>query len=231
MLKTYSAVFIDWDDTLWDFHANAYIAMEKAYEKYDLQRYFHSFQHFYNLYEGRNRELWAEYAQGNITKDNLQRERFQYPFRMVNQEDDDLAGQVGNDFLELTIQQNKLITGAKELMAYLAQKYPIIVLSNGFKEVQYRKIATSGLQEYITHVVLSEEVGVQKPNKLIFEYALKLINKKASEVMMIGDNMETDIMGAAEMGMDTIYLSKNMTSTTDYPTYTVQTLREIQNIL
>ena len=231
MLKTYSAVFIDWDDTLWDFHANAYIAMEKAYDKYDLQRYFHSFQHFYNLYEGRNRELWAEYAQGNITKDNLQRERFQYPFRMVNQEDDDLAGQVGNDFLELTIQQNKLITGAKELMAYLAQKYPIIVLSNGFKEVQYRKIATSGLQEYITHVVLSEEVGVQKPNKLIFEYALKLINKKASEVMMIGDNMETDIMGAAEMGMDTIYLSKNMTSTTDYPTYTVQTLREIQNIL
>ena len=161
----------------------------------------------------------------------MQRERFQYPFRMVNQEDDDLAGQVGNDFLELTIQQNKLITGAKELMAYLAQKYPIIVLSNGFKEVQYRKIATSGLQEYITHVVLSEEVGVQKPNKLIFEYALKLINKKASEVMMIGDNMETDIMGAAEMGMDTIYLSKNMTSTTDYPTYTVQTLREIQNIL
>ncbi|MBO7234246.1 MAG: YjjG family noncanonical pyrimidine nucleotidase [Paludibacteraceae bacterium] len=231
MLKTYSAVFIDWDDTLWDFHANAYIAMEKAYDKYDLQRYFHSFQHLYNLYEGRNRELWAEYAQGNITKDNLQRERFQYPFRMVNQEDDDLAGQVGNDFLELTIQQNKLITGAKELMAYLAQKYPIIVLSNGFKEVQYRKIATSGLQEYITHVVLSEEVGVQKPNKLIFEYALKLINKKASEVMMIGDNMETDIMGAAEMGMDTIYLSKNMTSTTDYPTYTVQTLREIQNIL
>ncbi|MBO7259708.1 MAG: YjjG family noncanonical pyrimidine nucleotidase [Paludibacteraceae bacterium] len=231
MLKTYSVVFIDWDDTLWDFHANAYIAMEKAYDKYDLQRYFHSFQHFYNLYEGRNRELWAEYAQGNITKDNLQRERFQYPFRMVNQEDDDLAGQVGNDFLELTIQQNKLITGAKELMAYLAQKYPIIVLSNGFKEVQYRKIATSGLQEYITHVVLSEEVGVQKPNKLIFEYALKLINKKASEVMMIGDNMETDIMGAAEIGMDTIYLSKNMTSTTDYPTYTVQTLREIQNIL
>ncbi|MBO5961022.1 MAG: YjjG family noncanonical pyrimidine nucleotidase [Paludibacteraceae bacterium] len=231
MLKTYSAVFIDWDDTLWDFHATAYIAMEKAYDTYDLQRYFHSFQHFYNLYEGRNRELWAEYAQGNITKDNLQRERFQYPFRMVNQEDDDLAGQVGNDFLELTIQQNKLITGAKELMAYLAQKYPIIVLSNGFKEVQYRKIATSGLQEYITHVVLSEEVGVQKPNKLIFEYALKLINKKASEVMMIGDNMETDIMGAAEMGMDTIYLSKNMTSTTDYPTYTVQTLREIQNIL
>lgn len=231
MLKTYSAVFIDWDDTLWDFHANAYIAMEKAYDKYDLHRYFHSFQHFYNLYEGRNRELWAEYAQGNITKDNLQRERFQYPFRMVNQEDDDLAGQVGNDFLELTIQQNKLITGAKELMAYLAQKYPIIVLSNGFKEVQYRKIATSGLQEYITHVVLSEEVGVQKPNKLIFEYALKLINKKASEVMMIGDNMETDIMGAAEMGMDTIYLSKYMTSTTDYPTYTVQTLREILNIL
>ena len=231
MSKNYSAVFIDWDDTLWDFHANAYIAMEKAYEKYGLQRYFHSFQHFYNLYEERNKELWAEYALGNITKDELQKERFQYPLRMVNHEDNLLAENVGKDFLELTIQQNKLMTGAKQLMEYLAKKYILVVLSNGFKEVQYRKIATSGLQEYITHVVLSEEVGVQKPDRRIFEYALNLINKKATEVIMIGDNMETDIKGAAEMGIDTIYLSENIISTKDYPTFTVHTLSEIQNIL
>ena len=74
MTKHYSSVFIDWDDTLWDFHANAYIALEKAYERHNLPLYFDSFQHFYTLYEERNKELWAEYAKGQITKEYLQKD-------------------------------------------------------------------------------------------------------------------------------------------------------------
>ena len=113
----------------------------------------------------------------------------------------------------------------------MAQKYPIVIVSNGFKEVQYRKIASSGLTPYISHVVLSEEVGCQKPNKQIFEYALTLVGKQPSEVIMIGDNIETDIKGAAMMGMDTIYLSDKEPLTTDYPTHTVRALREIRQII
>lgn len=231
MTKHYSSVFIDWDDTLWDFHANAYIALEKAYERHNLPLYFDSFQHFYTLYEERNKELWAEYAKGQITKEYLQKERFLYPFKAIHKANEVLAEKVGTDFLELTILQNKLVTGATELMEYLSQKYSIVLVSNGFKEVQYRKIASSGLQHYITHVVLSEEIGVQKPNKQIFEHALKLINKTNSEVIMIGDNLETDIKGAANIGIDTIYLSKNIPSTIGYPTHTVQTLSQIMNII
>lgn len=231
MTKAYSAVFIDWDDTLWDFKANAYVALEKAYEKHGLQHYFDSFQHFYTLYERRNKELWAEYAQEKISKDELQKERFIYPFSMVGHKDEMLSERVGTDFLELTIQQNNLVKDAADIMQYMAQKYPIVIVSNGFKEVQYRKIASSGLTPYISHVVLSEEVGCQKPNKQIFEYALTLVGKQPSEVIMIGDNIETDIKGAAMMGMDTIYLSDKEPLTTDYPTHTVRALREIRQII
>lgn len=231
MNKSYSAILVDWDDTLWDFQANAYVALQKAYDIHNLQRYFDSFNHFYALYETRNKQLWQDYSQNKITKNELQRERFIYPFEMVGHVDSHLSETVGNDFLELTILQNKLLPDATPLIQYLAQKYTLVILSNGFKEVQYRKIEASGLKPYIKHIVLSEEVGAQKPDRQIFEYALKLLRLNPTQVLMIGDNLETDIKGAMNMGIDTIYLAQTLKKDAVEPTYHVKTLKEIMNII
>ena len=231
MKKSYSAILLDWDDTLWDFQTNAHVALHEAYKQHHLERYFDSFEHFFHLYEERNKQLWVEYSKGIIDKQDLQRERFQYPFRMVGREEYELAEIVGKDFLELTILQNQLLPGALELMQYLAKKYSVVIISNGFKEVQYRKIASSGLRPYINHVVLSEEVGVQKPDRQIFEHALHLLGLTPQDVLMIGDNPETDIKGAMDMGIDTIYFSPYKKEEIIMPTYTVRSLKEIMNII
>lgn len=229
----YSTVFIDWDDTLWDFKHNAFVALKEVFVKYRLSSYFPDFDAFYALYEPYNKQLWKEYAAGKIDKDTLQRERFLYPFRQRGVHDEVLAKNLGNDFLETTIKQTGLVADARELMNYLhTAGYQIVVLSNGFSEVQYRKINASGLAPYIDHIVLSEDVGVQKPDPKIYSYAMQLADVTKEQIVMIGDNVETDIKGAYDFGLDTILFDPLQEQKDNpYATYRVAGLKEIEYIL
>lgn len=233
MPHKYSTVLLDWDDTLWDFRHNAFIALKEVFFKYQLTRYFADFESFYELYEVHNKLLWKDYAAGKIDKDTLQRERFMYPFRQKGVEDERLARNIGDDFLETTIKQTGLVAYARELVEYLHTKsYQLIVLSNGFSEVQYRKINASGLASYIDHIVLSEDVGVQKPDPRIYSYAVQLANAPKEQIVMIGDNVETDIKGAYDFGLDSILFDPLQEHKDNpYATYQVIGLKEIENIL
>lgn len=229
----YAAVLIDWDDTLWDFRHNAFVALKEVFFKYQLTNYFASFESFYELYEEHNKLLWKDYAADIIDKETLQRERFLYPFRQKGKNDEQLARNVGDDFLETTIKQTGLVPYARDLITHLhAAGYQLIVLSNGFREVQYRKINASGLAPFIDHIVLSEEVGAQKPAPQIFNFAIKLANVSKEQIIMIGDNVETDIKGAFDFGLDSILFDPYQEQKDNpYATYRVSGLKEIENIL
>jgi putative hydrolase of the HAD superfamily len=133
----------------------------------------------------------------------------------------------------MTTARFSLLPGAEELVRYLAKKYPLTVVTNGFVEVQYEKFDKSGLRDCFAHIVLSEEVGCQKPNPRIFEEALRMNGLAAEDVVMIGDSWNSDIQGAINAGIDQIWIrkSKDPLSEGQTATYLVKTLSEIMDIL
>lgn len=247
-MKHYRAVFIDWDDTIGDFHGAAKKALQEMYDKYHLCNYFASHEEFISLYKPHNIELWNQYGKSLVTKEFLRVDRFLWPLlhgskvgdrSAIKQELCSLAEQMSEDFLCLTTAYFSLMDGAAEIVRYLANKYPLTVVTNGFVEVQYEKFNKSGLRDCFAHVVLSEEVGCQKPNPQIMHVAIEknkqqLPDLQPSEVIMIGDSFASDISGARAAGMDTIWLAQPDTMTDEQrhaATYIVTSLQEIKQIL
>jgi len=229
----YKYVFIDLDDTLWDFHANAKSSLHEIYEQKNLGQFFDSFEQYFNLYAKRNIELWEEYGKGTISKAELSLERFQHPLIQVGVDNAPLAKQIGDEYLALLPSRTMLVPYAMELLDYLAPKYPLTIVSNGFVEVQYKKLHSCNIGHYFAHVVLSEAAQALKPDKRIFEYALQLNNATASETIMIGDSYEADIVGAQNANINQIYFQPkpNAVDKDRVATYQVKSLKEIMNIL
>ena len=244
-MKQYKAVFIDWDDTIGDFVGAAKLALQDMYEKYNLSEYFASFEEFFLLYKPHNIELWDKYGKDLVTKEYLSFDRFFFPLmhgsrvgerlkvKGERQEVAALAEQLSEDFLNMTTARFSLLEGAEELVRYLAKKYPLTVVTNGFVEVQYEKFDKSGLRDCFAHIVLSEEIGCQKPNPRIFEEALRMNGLQAEDVVMIGDSWNSDIQGAINAGIDQIWIrkSKDPLPEGQSATYVVKTLSEIMEIL
>ena len=220
------------------------------YEKYNLSEYFASFEEFFLLYKPHNIELWDKYGKDLVTKEYLSFDRFFYPLmhgsrvgerlkvKGERQEVAALAEQLSEDFLNMTTARFSLLPGAEELVRYLAKKYPLTVVTNGFVEVQYEKFDKSGLRDCFAHIVLSEEVGCQKPNPRIFEEALRMNGLQAEDVVMIGDSWSSDIQGAINAGIDQIWIRKNkeqgiksQDTIEQTATYIVQSLSEVMEIL
>lgn len=244
-MKQYKAIFIDWDDTIGDFHGAADLALQEMYDKYHLSDYFASPEEFVSLYKPHNIELWALYGEDKVTKEYLSFDRFFFPLMHSSKVDERLkdkgeilavaalAEQLSDDFLNLTTAHFSLLPGAENLVRYLAKKYPLTVVTNGFIEVQYEKFDKSGLRDCFAHIVLSEEVGCQKPSPRIFEEALRMNGLSADDVLMIGDSWTSDIQGAINAGIDQIWIrkSKDPLPEAQSATYLVHTLSEVMEIL
>lgn len=240
-MKQYKAIFIDWDDTIGDFQHSAQSAQRDIYEQHHLSELFPSFEAYFQAYHEHNTWLWEQYGQGKVTKQFLQRDRFLWPIchsmgipvptigPLV-----DLADRIGNDFLRLTNQYFRVLPTAVEVVRYLASKYPLTIVSNGFVEVQYYKISHSGLQDCFQHVILSEEVGIQKPQPGIYEEALRQNALSAEDVLMIGDSYASDVQGAKNAGIDQLWVCWNendYTDSTKEATYKVRELTDICDML
>ena len=227
----YNHILIDLDDTLWDFQKNSKIAMQEIFVQYELNKYYNSFESFYDVYTTKNHELWDQYAKGIITKDFLSLERFLYPLRLVGCENIELAKTLGTDFLHRTTMQTNLVDGAIELLEYLKSKnYTLSIISNGFVEVQYTKLRRSNLLSYFSNIFLSEEVGYQKPDIRFFQFVLQKLGANASDCIVIGDNIQTDIQGAEMANISSIFYDKDSCNPSLNIT-TVSKLLQIKSIL
>jgi len=177
-VKPYKVIFLDWDDTIGDWATAEHKALQEIYKTYRLDRLYPTFEDYLNAYKPYNLELWGLYGLGEVTKEWLHLQRFLKPLLMAKGERimanvENLAHEMGAEFLKLTNKYFCLMPNAEKVVKYLASKYPLTIISNGFKEVQYYKFEHSGLAKYFTHTLISEEVGINKPQPGIFEIALQ----------------------------------------------------------
>ena len=218
----YTDLFLDFDDTLYDTHGNAIIALKELYDEVRLKEHLVDEQLFYERYWAANVQLWAQYSKNEITRDYLIVERFRRPLFEASAEESPLREILADDkkskeyclnisdkFLALCSVKPGLVDGAKELMDHLKQKgYRLHICSNGFHEVQYKKLRACGLFDYFDTIILSEDAGANKPSKQFFDYALKMSGADVKTTLMIGDNYNTDIIGAANVGIDTMLFNR-----------------------
>ena len=233
-MKQYKDLFVDFDDTLYDTYGNAVIALRETFEAFHLAQFFSGPQVFYDAYWAANIDLWSRYSKGEITRDFLIVERFRRPLSVGNglPVTEKLCLEMSDVFLNFCSNKPGVVEGAHELMDYLKSKgYRMHMTSNGFHEVQYKKLAACGLKDYFDTIILSEDAGVNKPSPQYFDYAIRVSGAERQTTLMIGDNLQTDITGAHNAGIDTILFNRWQVEPSPIPTHTVSALKEIMEIL
>jgi putative hydrolase of the HAD superfamily len=233
----YTDLFVDFDDTLYDTHGNAVIALQETFEAFRLDRFFDNPQVFYDAYWTANIDLWTRYSKGEITRPYLIVERFRRPLSAGKglEVTELLCLEMSDRFLDFCSSKPGLVDGARELVEYMKGKgYRMHICSNGFHEVQYKKLDACGLRGFFDTIILSEDAGANKPSAAFFDYALRVSGAERQTTLMIGDNLQTDIMGAMNAGIDAMLFNRWDVSVSDSqqtPTFVVDRLRDITRIL
>jgi putative hydrolase of the HAD superfamily len=228
----YKHLFFDLDHTLWDYEANARSSMQHIYETHNLkERGVHDFDLFYKNYSVHNDRMWELYRNGKIKQDVLRVKRMSLSLLDFKIADDALADQMNVLFLDLLPTRTHLFPYCTEVLDYLIEKkYILHLITNGFEEVQFNKLKYSGLTKYFTEVITSEGSNSLKPNKEIFDFAFQKAAANPKESIMIGDNVEVDILGARNAGIDQVFVNHLNVTTDAKPTYTVYNLKELEGI-
>jgi len=231
MTTPYKYVFFDLDRTLWDFESNSVLTFKEIFENRKLYNIFPNFDTFIKTYKIINEKLWDKYRKGEISKNELRTNRFLLTLNKFKVNDIKLAENIGTDYINESPKKTEVFPYTYELLDYLAPKYNLAILTNGFKEVQTSKLKNCNLDKYFTKLICSEDTGYQKPNPKIFQYALSSLNAKKAESIMIGDDLKVDIIGANNFKIDTIYCNFINAEKSDIPTYQISSLKEIIKIL
>jgi putative hydrolase of the HAD superfamily len=229
----YKDLFFDLDHTLWDFETNSKETIQELYTTHRLAELgIVDFDGFYSTYSAHNHRLWDRYTKGFIKQEELRWKRVYLSLLDFKVANEPLAKQMSQAYLEILPNKKHLFPYTIEILEYLKQKeYKMHLITNGFESVQFKKIRNSGLQNYFIEVITSEASNSLKPQKEIFEYALKNANAIVEKSIMIGDNESADIQGGINIGMDTIFVNHIQVVPTVPATYTITHLKELENIL
>jgi len=228
----YKHLFFDLDHTLWDFDANAHETLIEIYALFELEKKgVVPFADFNKLYKIHNEILWDRYHKGFVTGEELKWKRMWRTLLEFKIGDEALAKAMSEKFLEILPTKKLLFPYTIEVLDYLREKkYDLHLITNGFEKTQWSKLNNSGLYTYFTHVVTSEASNSIKPKKEIFDYAMNKAGAELHQSIMLGDNLDADIQGAMNAGMDNIFVNHVNVTTLLKPTYTVKSLNELKSI-
>ena len=228
----YKHIFFDLDRTIWDFERNSAETFIQIFETFKLnERGIPSLDNFLEKYYVHNAMLWGLYKKEQLKKEILKTKRFELTLLDFNINDYLLAVEIGNFYLEQTTNKTYLFPNAHKILEYLDKNYKLHIITNGFEEVQFVKLNNSNLRRYFTTIITSEEAEAKKPHKKIFLYSLQKANAKPSESIMIGDDLEVDIIGANNVGIDQVFFNPNKISHNENVTFEINDLIELKNIL
>lgn len=224
---TITDVFFDLDHTLWDFEKNSKLAFQKLFEEFEIQV---SLEMFLKYYEPINLQYWKLYREDQISKENMRRLRLLDAFALLNHQlPEDLIDALAEKYIDYLPLNNHLLPGAVEILEHLKPHYRLHIITNGFEVVQHRKLTQSGIIHYFNTITHSESAGVKKPHPGIFHHALQLAQTTPQQSVMIGDNLEADILTAQKLGFYTIHVHPQ-NSITNHPT-SLPFLTQIKQLL
>ena len=196
-------IFFDLDHTLWDFETNSAKTFDFIFKENKVDVSLADFLHYYIPI---NFQYWKLYREEKVTKSELRYKRLKDSFKALNYSISDAAiDNLADAYIDNLVNYNTLFDGAIELLDYLQAKYHLHIITNGFSEIQLKKMNNAGISHYFKQIITSESVGVKKPNAKIFHYALEKADAKMEHSIMIGDNLEADIIGAQQIGLQTIF--------------------------
>ena len=228
----YKHLFFDLDHTLWDFETNSRQTLEELYHSLRLgERGVTGFDEFYRHYIVINDKLWERYRNGYIKVEELRWKRMWLTLLEFKIADEPLARMMDIQFLDALPTRKTLFPYTLEILNYLTGKgYRLHLITNGFEKTQLSKLQYAGISGYFGEVITSEVSNSLKPHKEIFDYAFRKTGADPAESIMIGDSIEADIQGAINAGIDQVYVNHLRTPPAIRPTYTVHSLKELENI-
>lgn len=227
MPPRYQWIFLDADNTLFDYDRAEATALEQTFLHFG----FAYGSDVRQTYREINRQVWEDFENGKIDKATLQTTRFQKLLEAYNNNAD--AAAFNAHYLGIFAESGCLIDGAADVCAKLSEQCSLVIATNGISRVQHRRLENSGLTPYITRVVVSEDTGYQKPDARFFEYAFDLCGiHDTSSVLMVGDSLSSDIRGGINAGIETCWYNPNKTESTEIkPDYEIQNLSELYGII
>lgn len=198
-------IFFDLDHTLWDFERNSALTYARIFAEEGVRL---PLEIFLKEYIPQNLAFWKMYREGRISAEDLRYQRLKTVFtRLDYPADDTLIHTLSERYIELLSSHTHLLPDAREMLEYLGVHYRLHIITNGFEQVQLRKLRNCGLDTFFGQVVHSERAGVKKPDRRIFELALDLAGATATAAVMVGDSLEADILGAKAVGMQALHLN------------------------
>ena len=207
-------IFFDLDHTLWDFEKNSMLTFRKIFDENDIHIRLDSFLEYYVPL---NLHYWKLYREERISKTELRYQRLKRSFDALEYAvEDHTINRLSESYIEHLSSFNNLVPNAIEILNYLKPKYRLHIITNGFEEIQEKKLRESDIFNYFDKIINSEMAGVKKPNPRIFQLALEMAEVVPEKSLMIGDSIEADILGAQSVGLNTIHFNAHNDPMHDY---------------
>jgi YjjG family noncanonical pyrimidine nucleotidase len=227
----YRCVLFDLDHTLWDYETNSREALSELHVQFGLDAREISERDFLLTFYKINNELWDLYDRGLLHRDVIRSQRFHQILVALGVDDYPLSLRLSEEYLERSPKKKNLMEGCKETLDYLVTKYPMVIVTNGFDDVQSMKLVASGIDHYFKGVVTSARAGHKKPAREIFEFALREHQVEPRDAIMVGDNLLTDIAGAKNASVATVFFNPNKIEHQTHVDFEIETLSQLKNFL
>ena len=228
----YRHIFFDLDHTLWDFEKNANETLRTLFERHNFVRFgTFTVEQFISVYSDINHALWRMYQNNKITQQQLREVRFVRTLTKLGVAEDQIPATISAEFTDILPQKSAVFPYTHEVLDYLKPNYRLHLITNGFNDMQSLKLASSKLTHYFEEIITSEHSGHLKPDPRMFRHALERTGATAAESLMIGDNLECDVLGAYNAGIDQVYFNPDKRRHFNQITHEISCLSELKGIL
>ncbi len=224
----YDYILFDLDNTLYDFDASSAFALQKTFEEFGIAYTPINIDAYHKI----NHQCWTAFENGEMDFKTLRAKRFELFAEKIQVKLDVKA--IEDRYLYLLSITDFKIEGAVELLDYLKPKVNLVVVTNGLKEVKRPQLSKPEIAHYFKAIIISEEVGIAKPLGGFFDHTFNVIgNPDKEKVIIIGDNLNSDIRGGRDYGIDTCWFNPMQKSNdTDVkPTFEIQKLSQLIEIV
>ena len=221
-MKGKKYLLFDADNTLYDFNASEAAALRRMFSQYGIDI------SLLPIYHEENLKCWFLYEHGQMTLDTLETERFRRFLQRIGNDAD--PEEAGNSYSGFLAEEGIMLPGALELLGSLQGRYSLSIITNGIARIQHERFRRTDTEKYFDRIFISQEIGYAKPDRRFFGFVLRALSAEKEECLVIGDSLTSDIKGAADSGIDSVFISFSG-KTSDEAAYSVKSYAELSALL